>query len=282
MVKRLVFLLWIILAAACTTESETLDPITLEPSQIAANLRQDALLSPTATRPTPEPLIISRLPLSTGEATAENPPPAVVGTEIVDLLLASPTPPVTVESTLAQTLEPTPLPTSNAESLQALVDNPNILLTAQLDTECFLAGDFIPFRLTALSLESEPIYFYREAKWMVSINNSPVGPQLASRIPTTRDEFVNVPPNETYVRQEEDLGLWVQSLGPDSGIAFSETGIGLPAGEYWVTFVYSNDQDGLQQQVDGSYLIDRAAWRGTAVAREIRLRVVSDLSQCGG
>ncbi len=173
------------------------------------------------------------------------------------------------------------MPPSNAPELQALVDNPNLLLTAEFpDGECYLAGDFIPFRLVARSFETAPIYFYTEGKWMLSINNSPIGPQLASREPTARDEFVELPTNEAYTRQEEDLGLWVQSLGMESGIAFSETGIGLPAGQYWVSFLYNNDQDGLTEQVGGFYLIERAAWRGTAVAAEVRLHVVDDLTLC--
>lgn len=253
-VMRPVYIWSLLLLAlvACSSATTTDPAVTLQPSQIAANLRPDS--TPTATEP-PQAILLERAAspvVETSPAAAQTAP-----TEIA-----------------------VPLPTSIAPELQAMSDNSTLLLTMEMDTACFLAEDFIPFRLIVRSLELEPIYFYRNGRWMMSINNSPVGPQLTSRVPTLRDEFVNLPPNETYVQEEEDLGLWVLSLGPDTITLASPTGIGLPPGDYWVTFIYNNDQDGLTQQPDGSYLIDRAAWRGTIVAPEVRFKVVNDLSQC--
>jgi hypothetical protein len=161
-----------------------------------------------------------------------------------------------------------------------LAQNPTLVLQLKLDTPCFLAEEPIGFRLEILSLETAPIYFYREGQWQLSLNNSPLGPSLAPRVPSAREEFVDLLPKQTLTRQEEDLGLWVMSLGPEMLRLATSTGLGLPAGDYWVTFVYRNDQDGLTEQFDGRFLIDRAAWRGVLVAPEVRFKVVTDLTAC--
>lgn len=251
-------------AAACSIENESSPPprfdVTLEPSQIAANLRTTPAATPTQPPATPEAVSLS--PIQAAQAAT-----------------------AAVPATAAPTLQPSPAlptPTSNAAELKAMTENPNLIAVMEMDAECFLANDYIPFRLKVISLETQPIYFYKNGKWLLSINNSPLGPQLASLEPTLREDFVTIEPNESYEQVEEDLGLWVLSLGPDSGIPLTPTGVGLPVGEYWVTFMYNNDQDGLTEQVDGTYLIDKAAWRGTAVAEEVRFKVVEDLAQCQG
>jgi hypothetical protein len=196
-------------------------------------------------------------------------------------------PPQATEAAPEQAAQPTappadvaPTPTSNTEEIQVLTDNPTLAIQVEMDTTCFLAEDFIPFRFVVTSLETAPIYFYRSGRWRLSINNSPLGPDLSSLEPTIRDDFVELEPGGTFVQEEEDLGLWALSLGPNAGVPTSPTGLGLPAGNYWVTFVYDNDQDGLREQPDGTFLIDRAAWRGTVVAPEVRFTVVENLSEC--
>ena len=248
--------------AACnfSTGSSTRTDVTLEPSRVAAMYYVPITPTATQTKPTPEPVLLS----GDTSAIADTPQPAET------------------EAALPATVAPADIlePTSNHEELEALRDNPNLEISMQIDGECFLENDFIPFELTVTSLEIEPIYFYKNGRWLLSINNSPPGPQLASMEPTIRDDFIDLAPNETYTQEEEDLGLWVLSLGPESGVPFTPTGIGLPVGDYRVTFLYTSDQDGLKEQPDGTYLIEKAAWRGTAVTPEVRLRVVDDLSKC--
>jgi len=253
--------------AACnfSTGQSAQTDVTLEPSRVAAMMYVPITPTVTLTKPAPEPVMLS------GDS------PVVVSTPQSDQ-------PVATEDVATQeeapTDIPTPEPTSNHEELAALRDNPNLEIAVQMDEQCFLENDFIPFNLTVTSRETDSIYFYRHGRWLLSINNSPAGPQLASMEPTIRDDFIDLTPNETYTQEEEDLGLWVLSLGPESGIPFTPTGIGLPAGDYWVTFLYTNDQDGLKEQPDGTYLIEKTAWRGTVVTPEIRLKVVDDLSKC--
>jgi len=262
---KYIALVVLLVAAACNQvdSNNALPDITLEPTQIVANLRPSPQPSPT--RAAPDPVLLARG--ATGESDTATPPETTtIETDI--------------EPSATPAIEPTPMPTSNAPELQALLENPTLLLTTEMEATCFLAGDFIPFRLVVRSLETANIYFYKNGRWLFSINNSPPGPQLTSREPTLRDEFVDLPPNEIYIQDEEDLGLWVLSLGPSAGDLVSPTGLGLPAGDYWVTFLYNNDQDGLREQFGGTYLIEKAAWRGTVVAPEVRFRVVNDLSEC--
>jgi hypothetical protein len=270
--------LWLVACTGDDEDSSSADA-TLEPSQIAADLRVTPDFTATSTRPAPEPVQLSPRQTALPIRTAVTPTLARTQVAAAQVITTTPTIP-TVVATTTPSATVAPSPTSNHDEIVKLVENPNLLLKMEVDTVCFLAEDFIPFRLTVTSFETQPIYFYKEGRWMLSINNSPVGPQLTSREPTLRDEFVEIPPNQSYATEYEDLGLWVLSLGPDSGIPFTTTGLGLPMGDYWVTFVYNNDQDGLSEQVDGTYLLDRPAWRGTAVAQEVRFRVVNDLAEC--
>jgi hypothetical protein len=248
--------------------------VTLNPSPIA---QYDFRTGSTPTL-TPEP-----------QAVILAPRPGVLPPTPVDDA-APPTPDEAASPVPDQAAQPTitpaddgssePVPASNFEEIQALSDNPTLVVSMEMEATCFLAGDFIPFSLNVTSLETQSIYFYRNGRWRLSINNSTLGPELSSLEPTIRDDFVDLQPSDTYIQEEEDLGGWVLSLGPNSGLPISPTGLGLPAGDYWVTFVYDNDQDGLREQPDGTFLIDRAAWRGTIVAREVRFTVVNDLSEC--
>jgi hypothetical protein len=236
--------------------------VTLEPSSIAQYEFREADMPAESAEPVtvilaPRPGVLE--PTSAPQATESTAPNAAPTNDPVSAV---------------------PTPTSNAAEIQAITDNPTLAVTMEMDTTCFLANDFIPFRLNVTSLETAPIYFYRNGRWRLSINNSPLGPELSSLGPTIRDDFVELQPGGTFVQEEEDLGLWALSLGPNAGVPSSPSGLGLPAGNYWVTFVYDNDQDGLREQPDGTFLIDRAAWRGTVVAPEMRFSVVEDITEC--
>lgn len=259
-----------LMLAACNVDDAAgpRTDVTLDPSPIA---RYDFRSRPTPT------------PTSAPETVILAPRPGVLPPTPADQQVASPTPPSADDTPptpdeAAQSAGPTP--TSNSEEIQALTDNPTLIVEIEMDATCFAAGDFIPFRMTVTSLETAQIYFYRNGRWRLSINNSPLGPELSSLEPTIREDFVELQPGDTYIQEEEDLGGWVLSLGPNAGIPPSPTGLGLPPGEYWVTFAYDNDQDGLREQPDGTFLIDRAAWRGTIVTPEVRFSVVDDLSEC--
>lgn len=271
----LILMMSLLILVACQAEDEN-PANTLPPSQIAAY----APLNPTPASATAGAVI----DLSARRTPRASPPPASTALTVPTFTPSSgeaqpgeAAPAATQEET-AQASAPTP--TSNYDSLEARRQNTNLIVQAELENTCVLAGELIPFSLTITNISAESLYFYTEAQWQISINNSPVGPQLAPREPTLREEFVEILPNEAYTRSEEDLGLWVLSLGPESGISFSPTGLGLPAGEYWVTFLISNAQDGLTEQPDGTFLIDRAAWQGTALSQEVRFKVVDDLDDC--
>jgi len=284
MKTALLFITMVLIGVACVPQLDS-DPaprfdVTLEPSRIAANLytppvptatRERATIAPTRTA------AATASPAPTEEATAEV--TAVVTEEILDATEAA-----TIEATEAaqptEEITPQVMPTSNNEVLRYLQDSPTMLVTIEMDSDCFLAGDYIPFRMKALNIATEGYYLYKGGRRLISINNTDLGPQLASSEPSLPDDFANLQPNQEFVWEEEDLGSWVLSLGPTTGIAFTDTGIGLPAGDYWVTFAYTNDQDGLREQPDGSFLIPRAAWRGTAVSFEVRFKVVNDLGEC--
>jgi hypothetical protein len=185
--------------------------------------------------------------------------------------------------TLALTETPiVPTPTSNAAEIRAMRENTGLLLNVQFEEACYLADDFIPFTIEVINTSTGPFYFYENGRWMLSINNSPVGPSLVIAEPSLRDDFTLMEVSDTFIREEFDLGLWVLSLSfeEDADVPLSETGLGLPPGDYWITFVYQNDKDGLTEQPDGTFLIPRAAWRGTAISQERRIRVVSDLTEC--
>lgn len=273
--------------------------VTLEPSQIAANVLpvsdEDAIeeddtesnrvnlsagratLAPTdAPRVTPTLSVPTFTPLPNTPDTSATTEPTNISTQ--------PTQPaeseVTPQAVAQEPSLPAPTPTSIADELRAQTTNPTLLVAARFETNCFLEGEPIPFTLEATNLDTSAIYFYPKGLWQVSINNNPPGPQLASRPPNLREDFTELQPNETFAQAEEDIGLWALSLGPQAPIPPSPTGLGLPAGDYWVTFLYNNDQDGLTEQFGGTFLIERAAWTGITVASEVRFRVVDNLDNC--
>lgn len=274
--RNICFFAIFLILAACTNDDNPAPKtdVTLEPSQIAANLRVTLTASPVSTDVLP--------PTATPtEETQVEPTEEVTRESTENAVEAAIQPTTSLESTAELQIEtPQALPTSNAAEIKALQDNGDLFLTMRLEQDCFAANDFIPFTLDIINVSANPIYFYKNGLWRLSINNSSLGPQLAIQEPQLRDDFVTLAPNSNFIQNEDDLGLWVQSLGPDSGIPLTPTGIGLPAGDYWITFVYSNDKNGLTEQPDGTYLIDRSAWLGTTVASEKRLRVVDDISEC--
>lgn len=265
--KSLGLLLFILIIAACNVQSENPEPrfdVTLEPSQIAANVRYQIQVTPTQVPLIAPPTVLTSVAMTTT-------PPASATPQ------ASATPEATPTISVFDSRNSEgPTPTSNVEALQLLQTNPTLLVSIEMRETCFVEGEPIPFRLIGRNLADDAIYFYTEGSWQFSINNGDVGPVLASRVPTLTEEFDLIEPNSIYVRDEEDLGLWVQSLGPEYRSFATETGFGLPQGDYWVTFLYTNDQDGLTEQPDETFLIERAAWTGTAVSFELRFRVAEE------
>lgn len=195
---------------------------------------------------------------------------------------ASPSP--TISVTPSQT--PTPTVTSIYTELRdTVVTDPELLVRFTLDADCFLVESEITGNITLRNLKRGAIYVYLSGQIAFSINNSPILPDFPPQAPSSRSEFELLEPNaEIRVFDLDDLGLFVQGMGPQSGIDFFETGtiFGLPPGEYWVTAAYSNPHDGLEQQFDGTYLIPQSAWRGVSLSREVRFSVVEDLSNCPG
>lgn len=177
----------------------------------------------------------------------------------------------------------TPRPTSIYQELRALQLDPDFVLRFRLDATCYEADHEVTGVLSVRNLKDTPFYLYLGGQIMFSINDSPLLPDFPPNEPTSRDDFFILEPNAEIVLLEiEDVGLYVQGMGPDSGIDFfeTETVYGLPVGDYWVTAGYSNPHSGLRQQIDRTYLIPEAAWRGVAVSRELRFSVVEDLDEC--
>ncbi|NDJ86742.1 MAG: hypothetical protein GYB66_12715 [Chloroflexi bacterium] len=204
---------------------------------------------------------------------------------------ASPSVTITMTPTGTQTpsasetpsLTPTPSPTSNNAELREAQEDLDIGLRFELDASCFEVDQEITGRLEVRNWNDVPRYFYLSGQIAFSINNSPLLPDFPPRKPLFREDFVLIAPNQEIILLIlEDLGLYIQGMGPESGIDFDTTAtvFGLPTGEYWVTAAYINPYDGLEQQADQSYLVPQAAWQGLAVSREVRFTVVDDLDDC--
>ena len=175
---------------------------------------------------------------------------------------------------------PAPVPTSNNMALREMQNDPALVVSIQTNSTCISANSPIPFRLAVRNTGAKTVYFYLNGNWLISINNSSLGPQLAPLAPTSPNDFLALAPGIAYIQEEKDLGLWALALGPVSGISVTPTGTGLPVGNYWITFAYSNDLSDLPEQADGTRLIPYSAWHGIAVSSEIRFEVVNDLSDC--
>lgn len=191
------------------------------------------------------------------------------------------TPTPTTSPTPSQT--PTPTVTSVYDTLRENVTDADLAVRFLLDETCFVTGNEITGRIVLRNLKDEAVYIYLSGQIAFSINNSPLLPSFPPPVPSDRTEFILLQPNaEVVIFELEDLGLFVQGMGPESGIDFSESGIifGLPIGEYWVTAAYSNPHDGLDEQFDGTYLVPEAAWRGLTISRERRFTVVADAAEC--
>lgn len=253
------------------------DAVSFELNDIAANPQPLSTRTPTEAAPAPEPLRLGTQTAPESTSLDEN----TTDENDVNEATEQPSAALAITPQAQAPAAPEIQPTSHyAEVLQPLQDNTSLALSVVLEDSCFISGQPIPFQLNATNLGGEAIYFYLEGRWLLSFNNSAPGPQVAPRVPSSRAEFISLAPNEVYQRAEEDLGLWVLSLGPQYLRSASATGFGLAAGDYWIAFLYNNDQDGLEQQPDGGYLIDRAAWRGTSLSAEVRFRVVDEQTDC--
>ncbi len=199
-------------------------------------------------------------------------------------LTPSPTPSNTPTPSITPTPSntPTPSPTSIYPELLTQLTDPDLAVRFLLD-RCFVKDEDISASIRLRNLRDEAIYIYLNGQIRFSINNSPLLPNLTPNEPGLRNEFFLLEPNaELEILAIDDLGLFIQSIGPESGIDFFETQtiFGLPVGNYWVTAGYTNPHRGLEQQLDGSYLIPQAAWVGTTLSREVRFVVVEDESAC--
>lgn len=204
--------------------------------------------------------------------------------------LASATPSITPTETASATptaTGPTPTPTITYtptattiyEDLRLLQTDRDFVLRFFLDEECYDVDTEVTGSLAVRSLKTEPFYLYLSGQIMFSINNSPMLPDFPPNEPVLPTDFVLVQPNEEVTLIEfKDIGLYIQGIGEESGIDFieNETIYGLPIGDYWITAGYSNPHTGLTEQIDGTYLIPQAAWRGTAISRELRFTVAEE------
>lgn len=246
-----------------------LDALTFEPTAAA--------VEPTA-EPTEEPTLEAT---DTEAAPTEDVTEAAVTETMAPQETSTDAPPEATDEPTPEETGPTgPTPTSNNEALRQQQTDPNFLLRLELDEECYLSDNEIPARLTARNFNEEPFYLYVNGQRLFSINNSPLGPDFPPNEPVSTLDFVQLDTGDIYAWDMEDIGLELRGMGPESGIDFGSTIFGLPAGDYWLTAAYSNDKDGLTEQRDGTYLIPEAAWRGTAVSREMRFTVVDDLADC--
>jgi hypothetical protein len=192
------------------------------------------------------------------------------------------------DETTTPTPTPFPLPPSvNLELRQTLQQDLNVGIRLQINGTCFLSGEEIPGRITVQSFRSDSVYFYRRGNVLYSVNNSELLPNLPVPEPTAASEFAVMNDNDIIVlRQFEDLGQEIKGMAPTLDLGETVVGdvalvpFGLPIGEYWMTVVYTNDQDGLEQREDGTFLIPQAAWRGELVSPEVRFRVVNNLEDC--
>jgi hypothetical protein len=259
---------------------------TLEPTVTAT---QTPTSEPTRVPETDEPATTSALPTNVPTNTPAN--DVIMATEetAATASLAADAPTETLTATATTQVESdqsrsgaelTPLPTSNNDALRAQQTDPNFLVQLSLEDDCFVTNEEIPVRVVARNFNENPIYLYTRGQIMFSINNSPLGPQFSPPEPSLPEDFVALELDDLYVWDFEDLGLAIQGMGPESGIDFGETFLGLPPGFYWVTAAYTNDKDGLAEQIDGTYLIPQAAWQGLGVSREERFRVVAEGEGC--
>lgn len=198
---------------------------------------------------------------------------------------ATATPTVTASPTVSLTpsMTPTATVTTIYTTLRQTVTDPDIVVRFLLDETCFLEGNEITGRVILRNLKQDAVYIYLSGQIAFSINNSPILPDFPPQVPSAEEDFILLEPNdEVVVFELEDLGLFVQGMGSESGIDFSqtETIFGLPIGEYWVTAAYSNPHDGLEEQFDGRFLIPQAAWRGLTISREVRFSVADNLDNC--
>lgn len=246
-------------------------------AEAAGQLLQGAQNTATPTR-TPFPTVTNTATIGFGPTLdprliTVTPTPSITRTPT-----ASPRP-----GTATPAISPTPSATSIYRELRTLQTDEDFVLRFRLDETCFEVDQEITGTIGVRNLKDVGMYVYLEGQISFSINNSPLLPDFPPREPIMTEDFIYLQPNEEVVLLEiEDVGLYIQGMGPESGIDFleTETVFGLPAGDYWLTAGYSNPHDGLKQQVGRTYLIPEAAWRGVAISRELRFSVVEDLDDC--
>lgn len=228
--------------------------------------------SPTPTQTlTPSPTrtpTVTYTPTASGTASAS---PTLTETPSLTPTATGPTPTPSITFT--------PTATTIYEELRTLQTDRNFVLRFFLEETCYEVDTEVTGSLAVRNLKPEPFYLYLSGQIMFSINNSPMLPDFPPNEPVLREDFVLIQPNEEVTLLEiEDIGLYIQGIGEESGIDFfaNETIYGLPIGEYWITAGYSNPHSGLTRQVDGTYLIPQAAWRGTAISRELRFVVAAE------
>jgi hypothetical protein len=204
-------------------------------------------------------------------------------TEAIEVLDPTATEDADVESDSDAPELATPTATTIYEDLRTLQTDRDLVVRFTFDSECYLADQEVTGSIALRSLKDDPVYIYLKGQISFSINNSPLLPDFPPNEPVFREDFVLLQPNEEVTILEfEDINPYIQSMGPDSGIDFfaTDTLFGLPVGNYWVTAGYSNPHDGLTRQIDDSFLIPEAAWRGTTISRELRFVVVENEEDC--
>ena len=223
----------------------------------------------------------------TPSETATVEPSATETVEIQEATGATETidPTATSEADADSTPTETAMPTATTiyEELRALQTDRDLVVRFMLDSECYPADQEVSGSIALRSLKDDPVYIYLKGQISFSINNSPLLPDFPPAEPVLREDFVLLQPNEEVIILEfEDINPYIQSMGPDSGIDFfaTETLFGLPVANYWVTAGYVNPHDGLTRQIDDSFLIPEAAWRGIIISREIRFVVVENEEDC--
>lgn len=198
-------------------------------------------------------------------------------------ITATPTASMTPSQSPTPSITPTATVTTNYDDLRQMMTDDAIGMRFVLDDNCFLVDNEITGRVILRNLSQEALYIYLPGQIALSINNSSLLPDFEPRAPSRREEFLLLEPgDEVQLLEIEDLGLFVQGMGSESGIDFFASGtiFGLPVGQYWVTAAYTNPHTGLEEQVDGSYLIPEAAWRGRIISRELRFQVVDNRNDC--
>lgn len=177
--------------------------------------------------------------------------------------------------------QPAFTPTSINDALRAQHTDRDIAIRLKLDRTCMLSGEAVRGNIEIESFKATPVYLYIAGIFSVSLNNSPLRTDVDSPVPAERGDFILLQTEQRYDVPITDFAQFVREAGVDAGgINFGALESGFPAGDYWVTVAYRNNQDGLTPQPDGSFLLPQAAFQGLLVSREVRFFVVDDVNNC--